>query len=1095
MTAGTYIVQEADTLSHIAQRFGVSVDDMQRLNPFIGNPNYIRTGWELQVPEHSEKPASSEPSAAPEIPVQAILHLNPIAVPPEQCTVDFCGEQRCKSSTHYADVIYEVGQNRFWLLREHTLAKLMEAADDLQKKLLTTDPDARINALNDAGLLEPFLEPKASSFLDGPDSQRYLQAEYDLARTNGDLEQIGVGKKGLTDPAKIPNFSIDQLKHVNQQQQSVLTLRRELNLLAAKGNGIALQRGYKFENGHLYSSEALKAREIIQRYLTQRQKLLDLGNKHFSQEEIEKFTSEHAALLAEMKTENLNHSLPSDAVQWVHTSRRQFHYSELIKTLLEAAAYGLALPEYALTGENEDIQTGFQDYDEYHSLLRQKAALEQRVQTSFEHWINVAKQQPPSSLFKAEEVDWRKLETQERKLKKKAEDFVKNTKPVRHLLWNPETFAPQPQQRLVRTNFPLREISVPTEATRLRHLSLNAVLKDLNQRAQTVLKEDLKKALANAKDPLTRIKAGDTSADPDLFSTWLRMHDARPLEIQDSWFNSNGFFQPGTFKRYIKTEKIYIENLRDDATFDAWGKDLQQMLFKQSTLGPLRLFDNSPQARLIRCLAPPPNKMQLGAGTLAPGVSLKKGISTSAQVTMDINLAQGEIDIAKFELPSKADAGALMLRYQSDNQWSEPVNFGKFCLAGWIKAWGFAGASMMLSANLRVGPNKQENDDIGLDNGRDAERRLSRAETGLKPHIRHDDLLGADFNLFAGVQSGIKISGSLLWKPPSDLLTVRHPMFKKNVDTDGWLELATLGIDASAALGVGAKAGLTLSLQNGYVILRMKASVVAGPGVAGAFNFVVGYKAIVQILDIFNKALVENNYKKMTWVDGEAFAYLSKLQLLNALGMDVEWLFLRGYNLASRIYDVMKAGGRAGPIALVILRRENDPDFNHWYSSLTPEGLGSLLDTLSSTAQSFTIIAGERTEKYSSQSAHLVQQQAIEIILKAIYQNATSIRSEDKLAYEDLTSAQERFGNAILRFESFNKPADSKMTYCINIQRLDAFMVATAGKLPEQSKMRRTYFFIRNELGGPMDKMLGVSETVKQWDMDLAIKQDLWKNQ
>jgi hypothetical protein len=54
-------------------------------------------------------------------------------------------------------------------------------------------------------------------------------------------------------------------------------------------------------------------------------------------------------------------------------------------------------------------------------------------------------------------------------------NFVNRSQPRRHLLWNPEQFALQPQQRRVRTDFPLREISVPTEVERLRHLSLNEV--------------------------------------------------------------------------------------------------------------------------------------------------------------------------------------------------------------------------------------------------------------------------------------------------------------------------------------------------------------------------------------------------------------------------------------------------------------------------------------------------------------------------------------------------------------------------------------------------------------------------------------------
>lgn len=35
MTTATYNVQQGDTLGHIAQRFGISSAELQRLNPFI----------------------------------------------------------------------------------------------------------------------------------------------------------------------------------------------------------------------------------------------------------------------------------------------------------------------------------------------------------------------------------------------------------------------------------------------------------------------------------------------------------------------------------------------------------------------------------------------------------------------------------------------------------------------------------------------------------------------------------------------------------------------------------------------------------------------------------------------------------------------------------------------------------------------------------------------------------------------------------------------------------------------------------------------------------------------------------------------------
>lgn len=1105
MTTHIYTVQEDDTLSGLAQRLNSSVDELRRLNPFINNPNYIRTGWTLNVPDTAEAPVADSPPPAPDTRALEVLQLDPVAAPPEHCTVNFCGEQPCTRDTHYADVIYEVGQERFWLLREHTLNTLVAAADGLQKKLLTTDPDSRINALNSAGLLEPFLEPKTSSFLDAQDSQRYLEIEHELSTIRGEIERTQAEAKAQNglNIDNTPNMSGEQRKYVGERQRAYKPLRQQHAALDAKGHKIARERGYSFEDGHLYSAEAMKAREIIQRYLKQRQILVDLGKPLFSQQEIEQFTREQAQLLTEIDSATRDLNSPRlDIAQWVRNSTGKFHYSELVKTLLEAAAYGLALPEYALQGDSGEIQQGFEAYEKYHALLRQKAALDQHVEKSFDNWVNFAKQQPPSSLFSTEAVQWQVLEAQEQALKKKAEEFVKHSKPLRHLLWNPETFAPQPQQRLVRTHFPLREISVPTERIRLRHLSLTDVLNHLNQRTRDLLKEDLNKALAQAKDPTFKVTAGKPSADPDLFTSWLKMNDARPIEIQDGWFDRNGFFQPETFKRYIKNEQIYIENLRDDATFDAWGEDLRQILFKQSTLGPLRLFDNSPQARLIRCLTPAPSSVQLASQVLAPSVSLKKGLGASANVTLDVNLAQGEIEVASFELPGRADAENMTLSYKNENDDQGQkvadgiVKFGKVCLTGSIKAWGFAGASMMLSANLRVGPNKQENDDLGIDTGRDAERRLSRAETGLRPYIRHDDLLGGQFNLFAGVQGGVKINGSLLWAPPDDLLTLSHPTFKKRVDNDGWLELATLGIDASAALGVGTKAGLNLSLQNGYVILRMNAAIIAGPGVQGAFNFIVGYKAIIQILDIFNKALVENNYKKMVWVQPEAFAYFSKLQLLSALGVDMQWAFLRGYNVVSRVYDAIKAGGRAGPMARDVVQHADDIEFKKWYSSLTPEGLGSLLDTLLQTPRPFEVevqgdMGGTRTVRYTAQQCHLLQQQAIEIVLSSIYENATA-NSYDKIGYESLAAAQDRFGKAVLRFSSFNKPENPRFIYCENVYRMSNFMAANAGDRQQDSIMQERYRKVRKRLGEAMDTTCDFASQTKFWDPDAGTELAPW---
>lgn len=49
-TAGSYMVQPGDTLSAIAQRFGVSLEALEAANPQIVNPNVIQVGEMLNIP-------------------------------------------------------------------------------------------------------------------------------------------------------------------------------------------------------------------------------------------------------------------------------------------------------------------------------------------------------------------------------------------------------------------------------------------------------------------------------------------------------------------------------------------------------------------------------------------------------------------------------------------------------------------------------------------------------------------------------------------------------------------------------------------------------------------------------------------------------------------------------------------------------------------------------------------------------------------------------------------------------------------------------------------------------------------------------------
>jgi hypothetical protein len=301
----------------------------------------------------------TEPVAPP------LLQLTPIAGSPEHCGINSCGAQRCR--WHFTDVIYESRQNRFRLLRDHAPNILIDSADELKKNLLSTDPDSRINALNDAGLLEPLLEPKASSFLDAPQSQRYLEIELELTAIRSEIEQTRAQAKphnGLD--IDTPDVTWEDSLLIGERQRDYHTLKRELAALDTQGRKIARERGYFFENGHLYSAEAMKARTIIQRYLRQRKAFVNLGQQHFTPEELAKFEEEYTQIIADIRVANTQRIAPRRDVElWLAQSKGKLVYAELTKTLLEAATYGVALSECALKGDSERIPEGFKTYEQY----------------------------------------------------------------------------------------------------------------------------------------------------------------------------------------------------------------------------------------------------------------------------------------------------------------------------------------------------------------------------------------------------------------------------------------------------------------------------------------------------------------------------------------------------------------------------------------------------------------------------------------------------------------------------------------------------------------------------------------------------------
>ena len=971
MSTKTYTVQPGDTLGNIAQRHGSSIAELRQLNPFIRNSDQIQAGWNLSLPANTQQPstaprtvaatpATSAPAASA---TQAgdVLKLNPPAKQAPVCQESFGDDQGLGCDPRYADILYETGQRKFWLLRQKTLNDVWEAADLLGQKVVLGDTDTRLKGLDDSGLLDYFLEPKLSNFLVGEEKARLEEIEtydpdLDANAEEADLFRGALNGMNPVDRADLNKYEREQLA----EGQRLASLRAEKRKLEAKARSVAEEQGYTVENGQLFTPEAMQARRIVQTYLSERDKLLAKDLPTFSADEVAQLLIDNNKM-QQQALEGCDSECfirLDELLKWRKEHEQQIGYSAYSQAILQAAEYGLALPEYALlSNAGADIEEGVKAFKKYLATLRAQRIIEAEIEKKHREWISATGKEAaaPGGLCAAERDQWFALKDQLDKLENQAKTNVAALRPTRHLLWKPEEFQPRPLERLVRSDFPLREFSLAKTQQRLNHLSVGELFRLLGEDAAQIIKEDLRALPGKVKE--TSEGEGRSLDAADSFGYWLQQQDAYEIGDQGAWFTEAG----------------------------------------------------------------------------------------------------------EFEYPPRAQAinKPLLLSYYDYQDAVQQLNVGSFSLYASLKAWGFAGASLMLAGKLSFSPTLPERQ-LSLDPSRDAERGAGGIDYGLA---------SGKLELFAGVQAGFRFSGELSWAPPKALTKLHAAPVPGQLSDDGWCTLAGLGASLSGGAGVGLKGDFSLGLQNKQLVLRMKASVFAGPGVDGEFNFVVGYQAIGWLLHLFSSELNKNQYRPLRWVTPEAFDYLYGLNAMAVVGINIQTLFLAGYDVSMRTYQALTAGRRAGPVAFTIARDKNQEEMRQWAVNVIPEALGALLHTLLAEPQGFTIVKTEvqrngtvktEEEPFTEDQAYLFQQQAIEQLLRWIVSTAQQ--------HNTLAAAQRQFEEAVTRMKTGKaKPANPGQAYCDNLYRMKSFMdVPVATLVRGTDAMRARYREHARLLGAPM---------------------------
>lgn len=1001
------------------------------------------------------------------------------------------GKDRLNCSPEYADILYstrddpltdkgEDEKSAFWLLPAQVSNLIRESTQALNTLLSPEKAaDQRNQGMDAASLLEHFIEPRFSVFLKGEQKAR--------------MEGYEAREPSLVDSYA---FEVAALKALSPLQlarpdtrarQAQLQEWDQLRKLAVFN---AQAQGYTYRDGQLYTREAEEARQALARYNTARSNLLAQGNTRvYSPDELAQLVAINKIRYLEATDCKVNCEAPiKDYLAWRDEQRSPIAYLDYNNAILDVANYGLALPEFALTNDDEaGLSSGVVRFKHYLDLLEQQEQLQDAMHEKQRKWSEATGQNVPlpSGLLDAERAQWDELQADLQQLKSEAEARVAQSTPRRHLLWNPEIYSPPPAHRLVKADFPLREVSLPNAPQRaVQHLSL----------------AQLKNMLTPRYAGSSTGKASQDHATSD-FHDWLVQHGALRIDAQGDWFDRQGWFDGEAFYHYLQAQHYQIKTLEDPQQRHAWTEQLRQMLFQRNALRRLRLFDNSPAAQLVRCLAPPQPMLQHDA-SLSGGLSLS-GLKAEVKVDLGVNLARGEVEILNIDLPSRIQASDTFVGYRlAEEEEIHQINLGRFSLHVGARAWGFAGASLLLAgsvaigmgnagygANFRPGKRAMRTRDTASLEG------LARTQPVLDGNARKakiNDAVKAELDLFAGVQAGILATGALNWSPPPPIFQGALAHLPSSVSTSRqWLSVARLELDGALALGAGFKGKVDLSLSRGRLILRMKAALVGGLGAEGSISFAVGYQAVGDLLDLVRRELHNNQQQRMEWVSDDAMALLAKLNVAGALGVDVGMLYLLdlGNDLAMSalrvadavmsLYEAMTRGGRGGWVAYSILNYENQEQLKRWVVECIPQGLGPMFMTLTSpqavteaakaTAKDVmkTIGLGAASadksqnnseqnngSSYDPESAPLYQQQALEKILGWIVE---SVGTDP----EKIAAAQRQFDRACSRMNTFGSYEYEGQVYCDNRDRMDKFMKEApsvdGANDPRNAAMRNRY--------------------------------------
>ncbi|WP_421243480.1 hypothetical protein [Aeromonas enteropelogenes] len=930
----------------------------------------------------------------------------------------------------FKDIFYVSGSNCFWLVPEKAFKKIKQAVQIFESKVLKASNKLAALSLQDIQLDSLMVSPSFTHFFTPEQKAEWQQLQHKM--------------QFLADDPDCYQVPIDFVMAVNEKERMAIRMK------ALKEQAIKQAKEQKYEvdaAGRFYDPRQSKIKSLLARYKKARAAFVDTSPPA---DQIEALRKELQQIQVLMQEQSMNLVWPAPShfeEKRQRLAQMEKSLNALVAVIAELAVLGIAVPEWALTGQSGCVD-GASCYANWFAYLKEKAEAEAELKRTIEAFLtalgsgyastkNEQTPKPPREVFKPALAAIERAEQHAATIQQQAQQAASRLVPPRVLAWEGE-YEPQPMDALTKGDYPLREIcSAALSDERFSYFSLWQLPVEQTDRGGNLLKLD---------------------KDPVLLSL-LEQDGIVCLPFESSWFiKESGILRFEKVEEALEKRDWKVESLQSNRS--RFEKHLSTMLLRLEGKSPTGLLDESPQAQLMRLMSYSTwsGKLSSKAGVEHEALTLNVGntevtgtsssLSTSrslaggeatdnkvaqravASVSVDAEYypLRGEIDLFRVKLPPAPTELKVKVKGQRSGKLYD-FNLGAWSLLLHAKAWGKAGAMMSAGREISLNHTLGGVSLSGVD-------WVSKVEEKGK------------FEGEIGVEVGTSVSGALHWRPSA--VTCQQLAIADEARLPLQLCKATTGLRAEIKKSF--ESPIVVSWRGKWLRLGIRAGCFGGAASAKAYlEFELDWQGAGYVVAMFQQLLRDCQYERVDlFADDESYQRLSKAsQLALVLGLEMGQVVATGKDFVDKVYGQLNQSKNAGLIAWTLsghrLPRSDNPAANvgalspgealelesklqAWAEQLLPEALGSLLETM--VARPSRLFMDRLNVRLDEQQVHSLQQITIARLLVWLNRkdNATALQRN-----------RHKFTEAVVRMHSLTV-SDKIAAYQSNIKELDNFM-------------------------------------------------------